>query len=622
MQVQTVPALLETQAGKFPDAPCMAVKKDGKFVDETYKQIWNRAVTAHAGLHRLGFGPKSWFVMIGDGAGPIAVRFWTFIVGVYRLGSSVACLGGRRLDELMETIERCEPAALVVENDKAAALAKQAFDELRKSGRKLPKLIRVEEKAAAETIEGSESIALDDLLAAGVDALDKGEVSRTGGGVATIDDNALILLTSGSTGKRKAVPLTHANFFTSYYPALIRLGLTPADSLLQYMPCSHVLAHDLIYGVFSVGARIAFTVADARLINDIAPSGATIVPGPPRLGMVIMSTAEYEIRKKGKFAEWLYRRCQNASNRFQGWPPVLNWFWACGHALGKLIFYKKVRQKLGSVRAMIFGSAPLPYDLQRWLFTVGIPAVNGYGLTECPVLAVSDPDDARHLGSVGEPLPGVECKFLDEAGRSTDAGGKPLRAGNLCVKGGPVLKEYYRDAEMTREGFHDGYFITGDLARLDDKGRLWIDGRLKDIVVPISGENLAPIPVENAIARSLFVDQVVVVGDGCKGIGALIVPNFDRLRTWAKDNGIAENVAADNAKLVAETAVRNHMAKEIKGLTAGIESLVAHGGAIARIELLAEAFSVENGLLTPDIRKIRRRAINERYVETIKKMCG
>lgn len=624
MPAQTVPALLERQTKLTPDAPCASFKSDGKtFQPITYREMWDRVVAVGAGLSARGAARGAWVVMIGDGSGAVAVRFWSTILGVYRAGGAVACLGGRRLDELTETLDRCGPVLLVCENDKTYALACEANAELAKAGRPAVPVLRLEENPKpAGPADAPAPLTYDGVLADGRAAVAEGRVSAEGPGPAKPEDVCLILLTSGSTGKRKAVPLTFANFFHSFDPAMDRLGLRPSDTLLQYMPAAHVLGHTLVYAVLARGAKMAFTSADARMIGDIAPSGATILPGPPRLGQVLMTTAEYEIRRKGRFTERLYALAQWGGRLFQGGPPLLNLLGLPFHQIGRSVIYPKIRAKLGSVRLMIFGSAPLPYDVQRWLYTIGIPAVNGYGLTEAPVLAVSPPEQSGRLGPIGTPLPGVEHKFRDEAGKETDAAGRPLRRGNLCVRGGPVLAGYYRDEAATAESIADGWFATGDLARVNEHGELIIEGRLKDIVVPISGENLAPIPVENAIAACPYVDQVVIVGDGCKSIGALLVPNFERLRTWAKDNGIPDGDASDNARLIAAAPVKDFLARQVKDCTNRMEALVAHGGAISRVELLAEPFSVENGLLTPDIRKIRRRAIYERYADVIAKLCS
>jgi long-chain acyl-CoA synthetase len=604
----------------------MSVKVEGRFDFVTYQQVWDRCVRIHGGLHRAGVAPKRWIITLGDGSGPIAVRFWCFVLGVQRAGCAVACLGGRRLDELLETLERCDPAMIAVESPKMEALAAQAAEELRKAGKPAPPVLRLWERAAEADASAPAPAAagndLDALMAAGEQAVAAREISTEGPGAAAPDDYCVLLLTSGSTGRRKAVGLTHSNFYHSYAPAVARVGVRLDDCLLQYMPAAHVLAHDLTYALMYAGARICFTSADARLINDIVPSGCTVVPGPPRLGMVIMNSAEYEIRRKGAVADRLYRFFQWASRRYHTWPAGLRRLWWPLHRLGNRMFYRHVRARLGKVRGVIFGSAPLPVEVQRWFYIVGIQAVNGYGLTEAPIAALSDMDEVRRLGSVGRPLEGVEWKFLDEAGKEADDAGKPLRRGNLLLRGPGVLREYYRDPEHTAEGFRDGWFITGDLARLDERGELTIEGRIKDIVVPVGGENLAPIPVENAIAGCPYVEQAVVVGDGCKAIGALIIPQFERLREWAAGNGIPAEVAADAAALVAHAHVRDLFTREVKARTAGIEALAAHGGAIARVELLTEPFTVENGLLTPDIRKIRRRAVYEQYSETIKKLCG
>lgn len=621
----TVPAVLEAQVRKRPTAPCMAAKSDGRIFDYvTYQQVWDRCVRIHGGLHRAGVGPGRWVVTLGDGSGPIAIRFWCFVLGVQRAGSAAACLGGRRLDELLETVERCEPALIAVENPRMEALAEQAREEARKAGRPIPRIIRLWERPAdaAPPAADADTTDLDALMASGEQAVAAKEVSPEGPGPAKPDDHCILLLTSGSTGKRKAVGLTHANFHASYAPAVARVGVRTDDCLMQYMPAAHVLAHDLTYAILSVGARLAFTTADARLINDIVPSGATVVPGPPRLGMVIMSSAEYEIRRKGAVAGALYRLFQAASRRWLTWPTGLRHLWWPLHRLGRRMFYRHIRTRLGKVRGLIFGSAPLPVEVQRWFYTIGVPAINGYGLTEAPITALSELDESRRLGSVGTPLVGVEVKFTDESGKDSDAAGKPLRRGNLLLRGPGVLRSYYRDPPADAEGIRDGWFNTGDLANLNERGELTIEGRLKDIVVPVGGENLAPIPVENAIAGCPYVDQVVIVGDGCKSLGALVVPQMDRLREWAAANGVPADAAGDGAALPARPEVRDLITREVKSRTAGIDALAAHGGAISRVELLSEPFTVENGLLTPDIRKVRRRAVYERYAEVIKKLCG
>ncbi len=272
-------------------------------------------------------------------------------------------------------------------------------------------------------------------------------------------------------------------------------------------------------------------------------------------------------------------------------PSSLSW------RLADRLVFKKVKQAFGGkVRDFIAGGAPLGVDTAGWFADVGIRIFEGYGLTETsPVLALNNSRDHR-IGSVGKPIESVECRFADD--------------GELLVRGPFVFAGYWRKPDATAQAIEaDGWFHTGDIARQDADGFLYVTDRKKELIKTSGGKMIAPQPIESKLNASVLVANAVLVGDRHKFLSALIAPNFPALENLARQQGIAFSSRAD---LVANPAVQ----AQYHALVHSINEGLANFETIKRFHLVPDEWSMDSGELTPTL-KLRRRVVAERYAAEI-----
>jgi len=270
------------------------------------------------------------------------------------------------------------------------------------------------------------------------------------------------------------------------------------------------------------------------------------------------------------------------------------------------LVFGKLREAVGGrMKRMVSGGAALPADLALFFIGAGIPLLQGYGLTETsPVIAVNTLDHNR-IGSVGRPLPGVEVEIASD--------------GEILTRGPHVFQGYFNKPDETAEVFTDpsegnggAWFKTGDIGHFDDDGFLIITDRKKDLIKTSAGKYVAPQMIEGLIAQSELVEQAVVIGDRRKYVIALIVPDFERLRAWAKQQSIA---TADKRELIADKRTVDMIRGEVSRLTREL----ADYEKVKRVALLPEEFSIDGGELTPTL-KVRRRVVEQKYGKVIESL--
>jgi long-chain acyl-CoA synthetase len=251
------------------------------------------------------------------------------------------------------------------------------------------------------------------------------------------------------------------------------------------------------------------------------------------------------------------------------------------------------------MRFAISGGGPLSVSDAEFFVGMGIQILEGFGLTETsPVTNFNRPGEITP-GSVGRAIPKTKLKISDD--------------GELLIKGPQVMKGYYKNPKVTKEAFtKDGYFRTGDMARIDEEGRLWITGRIKDIIVTSGGKNISPQNIENSLKTSRFIEQVAIIGDNRKYLAALIVPAFEELTKWAKKNALS---ATGREDLLRNDAIMQLFEEEIARYT----KHYARVEQIRKFRLLDAEWTQESGELTPS-QKVKRRVINEKYAAEIESM--
>lgn len=403
------------------------------------------------------------------------------------------------------------------------------------------------------------------------------------------DALATLVYTSGTTGRPKGVMLSHRNILFDVQAGLQAVAVRHDDLMLSFLPLSHTLERTVGYYLPVVaGSAVAFARSIPQLAEDLAAIRPTLLIAVPRIFERVHGRIRETLAAASPLKQKLFDRAiETGWQTFlhaQGrapWSPVLLLQPVLDHLVGAAI-----RDKLGGrLRFAISGGAPLPADISRFFIALGVNILQGYGLTETsPVISVNRLE-SNVPSSVGPPLPGVQVKLGDR--------------NELLTQSPAVMLGYWKNADATRAMIDaEGWLHTGDLAHIGPNGHITITGRLKEILVLSTGEKVPPADIEQALSACPFIEQAMVVGDGYPYLSALIVPRADALEAEAVRLGIPREGDAMRAHLLAQLRPCLH---DFPGY--------AKLGAVA---LIAEPFSVENGLLTPTL-KLKRSVILTRY---------
>lgn len=416
------------------------------------------------------------------------------------------------------------------------------------------------------------------------------------------DDLATIIYTSGTTGVPKGAMLSHYNLVSNVQALRSVIEFTEKDTALSFLPLSHVLERMCTFAWIYVGATIAYAESVDTVAQNLVEARPTIMVSVPRLfdkfyARVIDNVLSSSNLKK-KIFFWALKTGRKHAQKKINKEKISGWLKFRYGLAYKLVFSKIVEKTGGRVRFFVSGGAPLSRDIAEFFYAMGILVIEGYGLTETsPVIAVNRLEDFR-FGSVGKIVPGVEVKIAGD--------------GEIWARGPNVMKGYFKKEAETREAFEDGWFKTGDIGYLDKDGYLVITDRKKDILVTAGGKNVAPQPIENTLKTSPYIANAVVVGNHRKFVSALIVPDFDKLEIWARENNIAPG---DRKELIAREEVYEFFMKEIDRLTPHLASYEK----IKKITLLDKDFEIGAGELTPTL-KVRRKIVEEKYKDLIDRM--
>ena len=447
-------------------------------------------------------------------------------------------------------------------------------------------------------------------------------------------DLASIIYTSGTTGEPKGVRLTHGNFCANAAGMLRRLGPRPdrpdavpqldqTSRQLSVLPLTHVFERLVgCYLLLAAGATIAYAESPGTLADDFRLVSPTCSTAVPRLYERLLETFETEA-SGSVVSDRLFKWAIDIAERFHRTDDPGHRL-RVAHAIADRLVYADLRAALGGeIELFISGGDSLPADLCATFHGMGLPIFEGYGLTEtAPVVSVNPPEASR-VGTVGPPLLNVDTRLdttVDFDGPDSDSHDGAAKTGELLVGGPNVTDGYWQRPASTEAAFGSPsaddddrrWFRTGDLIEQGPDGYLTFRGRRKELLVLSTGRNVVPGPLEEAISETPPVAQCLLVGDGQPAVGALVVPDFEAVREWADREGI--DLSGDPARITDDERVRGHIEAAVQQATEGVESHER----VAWVDLVAEPFAVENGLLTPTLKK-KRRAIVERYADRIER---
>ncbi len=414
------------------------------------------------------------------------------------------------------------------------------------------------------------------------------------------EDLASIIYTSGTTGVPKGVMLTHANIVSNVRDTQPDVG--PEDVALSFLPLCHIYERMADYTYYLHGV----TVAHVSSMDAVAPAlqkiRPTVVAAVPRFFEKMYGRLMDAIRQapalRRKIFFWAVGvGFQSIPYRLAGKPMPAGL--ALKYRLAHKLVFSKVQARLGGrIRHFISGGAPLQRDLAEFFYAVGVPVLEGYGLTETsPVIATNTPDHPK-FGTVGKPVRNVEVKIAED--------------GEILVRGPNVMRGYYKMERETEEALAGGWFHTGDIGLLDPEGYLVILDRKKDLLKTSGGKFIAPQPIENKLKSSPLIADAVVIADERRFPSALIVPNFVELERYAAAQGV---VCGSNAELARHPKAVERLEQEVQTLCSNLAPFEQ----IKKIAVLEREFSQSEGEVTPTL-KVRRREVEKRYRDLIEKM--
>lgn len=581
---QTIYSLLTDRLARTGADTVIAAKKigPGRWQNVTTGEFHERVVSAAKGLIALGIAK-----------GDAVTIFSSTRLEWGILDFALAAVGAVSVP-IYDTDSA--PQAQRIMNDSAVKLAfadnRERFDRLDSVKDHCPALKQI------LMIEGNALGALEGL---GVTVSDEELNER----VATVraDDLATIVYTSGSTGNPKGAELTHKNFVSitiTASQALHEVVLDDHPRLLLFLPLAHCFARFIQYASIASDDGVVGYLPDTKtLLPDLRSFEPTYLLGVPRVFEKVYNAASH---KAG--AGWKGRLFVKAAEAARVWSrkeqagEQHTFAEIAERAKYETLVYRTVRGALGpKIKYVACGGAPLSLDLAHFYNGIGLPMIQGYGMTEtaAPFAATRVTDNV--IGTVGQPAPGSSIRISDE--------------GELQVKGPNVFRGYHNLPEKTAEAFTaDGWLRTGDLAEIDDAGRIIITGRIKDIIITAGGKNVSPIPLEEEIAKCPIVEHCVVVGDQRPFIGALVTLDPESLAIWLPAHGLSTETPVD--RLATNAAVR----EEIQQYVDKANATVSRAESVRKFAVLGTQFTQENKCLTPSL-KVVRPAVNRVFADVI-----
>ena len=574
---ETLYSLLTERIARTGNATTIAARKTGP-------GAWSSITTGE--FHRLVLAAAKGLIAFGVGKGDAVTLFSAtrFEWGV--LDFALAAIGAVNVP-VYDTDSAAQAERII--NDSGVKLAvtdnRERYDRLDSINDRCPGLQRI------LMMDGNALGALEGL---GVSVSDEELEARIADTHA--DDLATIVYTSGSTGAPKGVELTHRNFLSVVRAGYECLGEVLCDNhprLLLFLPLAHCFARFIQYcSIGSDDGVVGYLPDTKSLLPDLRSFKPTYLLGVPRVFEKVYNAASRKAGTgfKGRmFAQ--AAQCAREWSRTEQDGGKHSASQRARHAMFETSVYRAVRGALGpNIRYVACGGAPLSADLAHFFAGIGLPMIQGYGMTETAAPFTVTRVNDNKIGTVGQPAPGSSVRIADD--------------GEVQVRGANVFRGYHNLPEKTAETFTaDGWLKTGDLGSLDEDGRLMITGRKKDIIISAGGKNVSPIPMEEEIAKCPIVEHAVVVGDGRPFIGALVTLDPEGLASWLPTIG----QPADSS--LADAAALPQVREEIQPFVDRANATVSRAESVRKFVVLDAQFTQKNSCLTPSL-KVVRPAVN------------
>jgi long-chain acyl-CoA synthetase len=590
-RVATLSQNFEAQAQKYGARAFLKDKRDKVWTDRSWTEVSAAAGKLRAGLLGLGVRPGDRVAILSENCPE-----WIIV--------DQAILGLGAIVVPLYTTSGLEETAHVISDSGAKVIAANGPEMVRKIlglSSSIPDV---------STIVAMHSGAESTPAANGTPAV-MSAASLSGEAPAAIvegssDDLATLIYTSGTTGTSKGVMLSHGNLLANAEDSLAALGLNNTDMTLSHLPIAHSFERTAgYYTVAMAGGTIAFAESLGQIASNLIEVEPTVVLTVPRLLEVIHSRVMRTVETSPPMRQRLFKMALSAGeqaadyrNRGKPLPPML----ALSMAVFRRLVFARVRGIFGSrIRYLISGGAPLPIEINRFLSAAEVPIVEGYGLTEAaPVVAVNLHNGKTRIGTVGLPLKRIQVQTAPD--------------GELLLRGPNIMKGYYKLEAETKEAIdEDGWLHTGDIAKIDVEGYISITDRKKEIIVLSGGKNVSPAYVEGKLTGDKFISQACVIGDRRKHLAALLVPDYENLVDFLKENNLdPKNLDALTKSKELKTFIHGRI-REINKQLSDVEAVATFA--------IVPPLTQENGELTPSL-KVRRKIVQAHFKDQIDSMYG
>jgi len=579
----TISQLLLNTIKLYPKDDLFLYKKEGKYVPISTEELGKRVKYFCLGLRDLGFEEGDKMIILSE-----SKPEWI----ISDLGC--LCLGGITVPIYTSLVS--EPVKYIIDNSDAKIVVYSTPEQWQKIEAIKSELMKVEHYItfSEEAPEGVLTFA--QVLEKGQKiAEQKPELFEELALRIKPDNVASIIYTSGTTGIPKGVMLTHSNFISNVKSCSTVIEFSDKDTVLSWLPLSHVLERMVTYTYLYKGCSIAYAESMETVAENMPEVKPHIMVSVPRLFEKFYSKVMDNVLSssplKRKIFFWAVKVGREYGKRKLLNQPIPGGLQFKRNLADKLVFSKIIEKTGGRVRFFVSGGAPLSKDIAEFFYALGMVVLEGYGLTETsPVIAVNTFDNLK-FGTVGKPIPGVEVKIVED--------------GEILTKGPHVMEGYYKMEAETEEIMEGEWLRTGDIGHLDQDGFLAITDRKKDILVTAGGKNVAPQPIENVLKTNPYISNAVVIGDRRKFISALLVPEFEKLEEYARSNNI---IYESQEELTRKEEILNFMLAEVDRSTPNLASYEK----IKKIALLDRDFEIGKGEITPTL-KVKRNIVEEKY---------
>jgi long-chain acyl-CoA synthetase len=477
--------------------------------------------------------------------------------------------------EMLYILNDAEVSAIICSNAHLKKLLKISDEALL-----LKHIISTED--VSDSLTNKDILSIEQLRALGRESGDLELLNKRIEGISP-EDTFSIIYSSGTTGRAKGVALSHQNLISNIENVLKVVDVRSSDCYLSYLPLSHVFERMVHHLLVYLGAKIAYSRGFAFVGADTTFFRPSFMVGVPFYFERLMEKIKENISKAGKVKASAFEIAMNLK------LPILS-------SILDTAVLSKIREKAcPGLRFYISGGAALGIETAEFFNNLGIPVLQGYGLTETSPVATINTIDSDKIGTVGKAIPGVEIKIAED--------------GEVLIKGHCIMQGYLNMPEANREAIIDNWFKSGDLGSLDNEGYLTITGRKKDLIITSVGKNISPQKIEALLKADDYIKEVVVFGDNRPHLVAIIFPEIERLT----QEGITEpkakpTVKTDTKTIITDKALHRFFEKKLRSRLKGL----ARFEQIRRFNLINGTLSTKGGELTPTL-KIKRSNVKEKY---------